>query len=66
MVEEAAVALAGSLTPEEHANALVYPRLDRIRQVSAVIAKAVVRAAQTNVSIFSLFHFLSPQTVERV
>lgn len=54
MVEEAAVALAGSLTPDEHAAALVYPRLNRIREVSAVIAKAVVRAAQTSVSVYLL------------
>jgi len=46
MVEQAAVALSNSLTPEEHADGLIYPRLNRIRQVSATIASAVVRAAQ--------------------
>jgi len=55
MVEEAAVALANSLTREEHEEGLVYPRLDRIREVSGVIAKAVVRAAQRDVSIRFLF-----------
>ncbi|KAF8526126.1 malate dehydrogenase [Gautieria morchelliformis] len=48
MVEAAAVALAESLTPEELAAELVYPRLTRIRQVSAAIAKSVVRAAQAS------------------
>lgn len=53
MVEQSAIALAESLTPEEHAVELVYPRLGRIRQVSARIARAVVRAAQTDVSAIS-------------
>jgi malate dehydrogenase (oxaloacetate-decarboxylating)(NADP+) len=46
MVEQASVALAGSLDPEERAAGLVYPRLDRIREISSRIALAVVRAAQ--------------------
>ncbi|KAF8574868.1 NAD(P)-binding protein [Ramaria rubella] len=48
MVEQASIALAESLTPEEHAAGLVYPRLERIRHVSAGIAGAVVRAAQAS------------------
>lgn len=56
MVEEAAFALANALTPEEHADGLVYPRLTRIRQVSGEIARAVIRAAQKDVS--SCFHFI--------
>ncbi|KAF8272828.1 malate dehydrogenase [Lactarius quietus] len=46
MVEQASVALAGSLEQEEREAGLVYPRLDRIREISAKIALAVVRAAQ--------------------
>ncbi|KAG6376944.1 hypothetical protein JVT61DRAFT_978 [Boletus reticuloceps] len=46
MIEQAAVALASSLDAEEHASGLVYPRLGRIRALSARIALAVVRQAQ--------------------
>ena len=49
MVEQASVALAGSLEADERAAGLVYPRLDRIRDISARIALAVVRAAQNAV-----------------
>lgn len=50
MVEQAAIALAGSLTADEEAAELVYPRLTRIRDISAQIALAVIRAAQKDVS----------------
>ncbi|TFY53175.1 hypothetical protein EVG20_g10236 [Dentipellis fragilis] len=46
MIEQASIALAGSLEKDEHAAGLVYPRLDRIRDISARIALAVIRAAQ--------------------
>jgi len=46
MVERAAVALASSLNDEERAAGFVYPRLARIRDISATIALAVVRQAQ--------------------
>ncbi|RXW24430.1 hypothetical protein EST38_g1441 [Candolleomyces aberdarensis] len=60
MVEQAAIALASSLTAEEHAAGLVYPRLVRIRDISAQIALAVIRAAQKdNVDENSLFRNLS-------
>lgn len=45
MVEQAAIALSSSLTSDEAAE-LVYPRLARIRTLSAGIARAVIRAAQ--------------------
>jgi malate dehydrogenase (oxaloacetate-decarboxylating)(NADP+) len=51
MVEQASVALAGSLSPDERTAGLVYPRLDRIREISSVIALAVVRAAQDAVRL---------------
>lgn len=51
MVEQAAVALASSLNAEERAAGLVYPRLTRIRDLSARIALAVVRQAQKEVSV---------------
>ena len=46
MVEQAAIALSSSLNKEEEAADLVYPRLTRIRDISASIALAVIRAAQ--------------------
>jgi malate dehydrogenase (oxaloacetate-decarboxylating)(NADP+) len=50
MVEASALGLADSLTPAERGDGLVYPRLERIRDISAHIAQAVVRAAQAAVS----------------
>ncbi|KAG6918747.1 hypothetical protein DXG01_011938 [Tephrocybe rancida] len=46
MVEQAAIALSESLSNEEQSSDLVYPRLARIREISARIALAVIRAAQ--------------------
>jgi malic enzyme len=53
MVEQASIALAGSLDPDERAAGLIYPRLDRIRDISPRIALAVVRAAQNAVRLSS-------------
>lgn len=52
MVEQASIALSASLTPEEKDADLVYPRLARIRDISAQIALAVIRAAQKDVGVF--------------
>jgi malic enzyme len=49
MVEKAAIALASSLTEEEKAADLVYPRLERIRDISAQVALAVIRQSQKEV-----------------
>ena len=46
MVEASARGLADALTPAERADDLLYPRVERIRAISAHIAVAVVRAAQ--------------------
>lgn len=46
MVEAASLGLADSLTADERIPDLLYPRLDRIREISASIAKDVIRAAQ--------------------
>ncbi|KAH7885367.1 hypothetical protein F5I97DRAFT_1810964 [Phlebopus sp. FC_14] len=46
MVEQAAIALSSSLDADEKAAQLVYPRLTRIRDISAKIAFAVIRQAQ--------------------
>lgn len=46
MITASAIALSEALTPEEKEAALLYPRLTRIRDVSAVVAAGVVRAAQ--------------------
>jgi malate dehydrogenase (oxaloacetate-decarboxylating)(NADP+) len=54
MVEQASIALAGSLTPAERATDLLYPRLERIRDISAQIALAVIRTAQEGVRCASI------------
>ncbi|KAG2059696.1 malate dehydrogenase [Suillus hirtellus] len=46
MVQAAAFGLAGSLLWDERALELVYPRIERIREISAHIAVKVIRAAQ--------------------
>ncbi|KAG1729122.1 hypothetical protein EDB19DRAFT_1897278 [Suillus lakei] len=46
MVEASALGLAGSLSWDERALELVYPRIERIREISAHIAVKVIRAAQ--------------------
>ncbi|KAJ4482232.1 malate dehydrogenase [Lentinula aciculospora] len=45
MVERAAIALSTSLNEDENCRELVYPRLDRIRDISAQVALAVARQA---------------------
>jgi malic enzyme len=49
MVEQASIALAGSLDSDQRTAGLVHPRLDCIRSISTNIALAVVRAAQNAV-----------------
>lgn len=46
MITAAAIGLSRSLTEDEQQHQLLYPRLTRIREVSAEVALAVVRAAQ--------------------
>jgi len=46
MVEASSLGLAHSLTKDEEDNGLVYPRIERIREISAQIAVDVIRAAQ--------------------
>jgi len=46
MVEASSLGLANALTAEEHAAGLLYPRIERIREISAHIAKDVIRASQ--------------------
>lgn len=53
MVEQASIALSSSLNDEETAAGLVYPRLPRIRDISAKIALAVIRKSQAEVSYIS-------------
>jgi malate dehydrogenase (oxaloacetate-decarboxylating)(NADP+) len=47
MIEASSLGLAGSLTPDELSADLLYPRIERIREISALIAMKVIRAAQT-------------------
>ncbi|KAG6841971.1 hypothetical protein C0991_004462 [Blastosporella zonata] len=53
MVEQASIALSEALTQEEQSADLVYPRLARIRDISARIALAVIRAGQKDVRTIS-------------
>ena len=46
MVEGSSLGLAHSLTQDEVDGGLVYPRIERIREISAQIAVDVIRAAQ--------------------
>ena len=46
MVEASSLGLARSLTKDEEDEGLVYPRIERIREISAQIAVDVIRAAQ--------------------
>lgn len=46
MVEASSLGLANSLTDDEISSDLLYPRVERIRQISAQVATAVIRAAQ--------------------
>jgi malate dehydrogenase (oxaloacetate-decarboxylating)(NADP+) len=46
MVETASLGLANALNEDERALDMLYPRLERIREISAFIAKEVIRAAQ--------------------
>ncbi|CAA7268237.1 unnamed protein product [Cyclocybe aegerita] len=46
MVEASSLGLANSLTDEERSLGLLYPQVNRIREISAFIAKEVIRAAQ--------------------
>jgi malate dehydrogenase (oxaloacetate-decarboxylating)(NADP+) len=50
MVEAAAFALAESLTQGEKDEGRIYPRVERIREISAKVAVAVIRAARKSVS----------------
>ena len=49
MVEASSLGLATSLTDDEIASDLLYPRIERIREISARVAIAVIRAAQAAV-----------------
>ena len=51
MVEASSLGLASSLTEEEIALDLLYPRIERIREISAQIAMTVIRAAQKAVRV---------------
>jgi len=46
MVEASSLGLADALTDEERSLGLLYPRIERIREISAHIAKEVIRCAQ--------------------
>ncbi|KAL1633327.1 hypothetical protein SLS56_002960 [Neofusicoccum ribis] len=48
MIYASAVALSESLTPEERAQGWLYPDIRRIRDVSVVVTRGVIRAAQEN------------------
>ena len=67
MVENASLALADSLTEEERKLELVYPRIERIRDISAEIATRVIRTAQHEVTnINASLHDFSEMYLYRV
>lgn len=45
MVGSAAEALAGSLNEEEKAMGLIYPKIERVREASVIVAREVMKAA---------------------
>lgn len=49
MVEASSLGLADSLNEDERNSDLLYPRLNRIREISAYIAMRVIRKAQEEV-----------------
>lgn len=49
MVEASSLGLADSLNEDERDSELLYPRLNRIREISAYIAMRVIRKAQEEV-----------------
>ena len=53
MVEAASIALSSSLNEAESTAELVYPRLERIREISGKIALAVIKKAQEQVSVYN-------------
>ncbi|RDL35006.1 Malic enzyme [Venustampulla echinocandica] len=46
MIYTSAVALSKTVIPSEFANGMLYPSLDRIRPVSVIVAREVIRQAQ--------------------
>ena len=60
MVEAASLGLANAFTADERALDMVYPRIERIREISVEIAVSVIRAAQSAVSYFSLAYSFGP------
>lgn len=54
MVTTASVALSEALNEEETGAQLVYPRLERIRQISGKIALALIRKAQEQVRFLTV------------
>jgi malate dehydrogenase (oxaloacetate-decarboxylating)(NADP+) len=49
MIEASSLGLAHSLTADERADELLYPRIERIREISTVVTMKVIRAAQAAV-----------------
>lgn len=46
MIYASAVALSNAITPSELSDGRLYPELDRIRDVSVIVAREVIREAQ--------------------
>jgi malate dehydrogenase (oxaloacetate-decarboxylating)(NADP+) len=56
MVEASSLGLADSLSEDERDSELLYPRLNRIREISAYIAMRVIRKAQEEVRNAEFLH----------
>jgi malate dehydrogenase (oxaloacetate-decarboxylating)(NADP+) len=63
MVEASSLGLAESLTEQERDLSLLYPRLNRIREISAFIATRVIRKAQEEVRKTFLYNIPVELTV---
>lgn len=46
MIYTSATSLSSTLLPDEYASGMLYPSLDRIREVSVTVARDVIHAAQ--------------------
>lgn len=65
MIYASAVGLASSLTEEERAKDWVYPNIDRIRDISVIVARHVIRAAQKeNLDKFKTLQWLNDMELD--
>jgi malate dehydrogenase (oxaloacetate-decarboxylating)(NADP+) len=65
LIQASAIALSKSLNESERAQGLIYPELKRIREISIVITREVIRVAQReNVDRARELRFLNDKQLE--